>query len=480
MGFVVGAIPTVSMILTSMLLSSIEVSPMIEAGFQNFAAGLIIAAVAEELFPLMLDGTPSESMIGITVGFVVGLGILHGVEAFVGYIEDAADKLLDNGSTHSKASSHGSEKGASSPGKAKTHPEGFTDEDDVEMNTMNPGNQKYMQLENDETMGTWEAEPLADATKAFANVDHRTHILEHLLEISDAVKQMEEKSNRLLEEKSLTGPEIESIAEKIDEEIHALQYKLDHTRRLVEGSEAQITHTATATWVTEDRKVAMKQRLRNLKLIVDHTIEHINDTTHAVDHSLLEEVHSHINEMDKQISSFHISVESASRRWKRSRALVETKLGDTLPMGLVVPVTVDCLVDGFLIGVSCSLAPAAGIILGAANCLEMGSLGMAYAARIKKCTGSSFLARLVALYVPPLLMFLISGLGALVGVEAQSIPTIFIALVAFGVVALLSLVCNELLIEAKEAQGDDERWYIGVMIFLGVWVILMLGHVFSE
>ena len=44
LGFLVGAIPTVSMILTSMLLSSIEVSPMVEAGFQNFAAGLIIAA----------------------------------------------------------------------------------------------------------------------------------------------------------------------------------------------------------------------------------------------------------------------------------------------------------------------------------------------------------------------------------------------------------------------------------------------------
>lgn len=32
------------------------------------------------------------------------------------------------------------------------------------------------------------------------------------------------------------------------------------------------------SWVTDDRKIAMKQRLRNLKLIVDHVIEHINES----------------------------------------------------------------------------------------------------------------------------------------------------------------------------------------------------------
>ncbi len=138
--------------------------------------------------------------------------------------------------------------------------------------------------------------------------------------------------------------------------------------------------------------MAMKQRLRNLKLIVEHTIEHINEKPveeeNNVDSALLQELHSHINEMDQQIESFHLSVETAAQKWKRSsRVLVSTKLGDTLPVRLVVPVVVDCLVDGFLIGVSCALAPTAGIILGAANCLDMFSLGMAYSSRIKKCTG---------------------------------------------------------------------------------------------
>ena len=75
-------------------------------------------------------------------------------------------------------------------------------------------------------------------------------------------------------------------------------------------------------------------------------------------------------------------------------------------------------------------------------------------------------------------MFLLAGIGALGGVEASEIPIVYIALVSFGTVALLSLVCHELLMEAREAQGDDERWYIGAMIFLGIWVIIMLSHAF--
>ena len=103
--------------------------------------------------------------------------------------------------------------------------------------------------------------------------------------------------------------------------------------------------------------------------------------------------------------------------------------------------TLDCFVDGFLIGVSSALSPTAGIVLGLANCLEMSFLGMAYSARITKCTGSTRLSRMLALYIPPLIMFFSSGFGAYLGDAARSIPSVFVAFVAFGVVALLALVC---------------------------------------
>jgi hypothetical protein len=103
---------------------------------------------------------------------------------------------------------------------------------------------------------------------------------------------------------------------------------------------------------------------------------------------------------------------------------------------------------------------------------------MAYATRIIKCTGSTFFARSITLYSPPLLMFIASGFGAYVADASSSIPAIYVGFVAFGVVALLALVCNELLIEAKEAQGEDGKWWINILIFAGVYLVLMLSRVF--
>ena len=59
----------------------------------------------------------------------------------------------------------------------------------------------------------------------------------------------------------------------------------------------------------------------------------------------------------------------------------------------------------------------------------------------------------------------------------SGIPAMYVAFVAFGVISLLALVCNELIIEAKEAQGDDEKWWINVLIFAGIYFVLMLSRV---
>ena len=100
-----------------------------------------------------------------------------------------------------------------------------------------------------------------------------------------------------------------------------------------------------------------------------------------------------MEDMDHIINSFHEHVSTVGSRWiRRHRVLPETKIGDVIPLNLVIPVTMDCFVDGFLIGVSCSLSSNAGIVLGFANCLEMSFLGMAYSIRLMKCTGSTLVA----------------------------------------------------------------------------------------
>jgi hypothetical protein len=79
------------------------------------------------------------------------------------------------------------------------------------------------------------------------------------------------------------------------------------------------------------------------------------------------------------------------------------------------------------------------------------------------------------------------------------VPSVYVGFVAFGVVTLLFLVCNELLIEARwvriyyacfliyrllsiglllccrSNQGDDEKWWVSILIFLGIYIVLMMG-----
>jgi zinc transporter ZupT len=180
--------------------------------------------------------------------------------------------------------------------------------------------------------------------------------------------------------------------------------------------------------------------------------------------------------MDNHIEKFHRIVESNASKWRRNDQLPETQLGDKLPVNLILPVTIDCFVDGFLIGVSVAISPKAGYILAVANCFEMSFLGMAYASRLIKCTGTTALRRNIALYGPPFVMFFAAGLGALLASLVREIPMAFIAFVAFGVVALLFLVCNELLIEAKNAQGEEEKWWISICIFMGIYMVLIVNQ----
>lgn len=114
-----------------------------------------------------------------------------------------------------------------------------------------------------------------------------------------------------------------------------------------------------------------------------------------------------------------------------------------------------------------------------ANCLEMAFLGMAVSMRVCKCTGSSVLLRYACIIVPPFIMLLATVIGALTGSVAKLYPMVFVIFVAFGVIALLYLVFNELLVEAREAQEGEVRWWVTAIIFLGIYCVLMLDQIVS-
>ena len=79
LGTIVGSFPSAAMLVSSFLLSSLTISSTVEAMFQNFAAGLILAAVGSELFPLVSENTSeADSIIGLTVGFPLALLFIFG------------------------------------------------------------------------------------------------------------------------------------------------------------------------------------------------------------------------------------------------------------------------------------------------------------------------------------------------------------------------------------------------------------------
>ena len=98
LGLVVGLFPSLSMLLTSFLLFKLEVSSSIEASFQNFSAGLILSAVAGELFPLLSEGTELESVVGEIIGFAAGLLVVYGMESLmskIGEDDDASSNEIE-------------------------------------------------------------------------------------------------------------------------------------------------------------------------------------------------------------------------------------------------------------------------------------------------------------------------------------------------------------------------------------------------
>ena len=505
-GLVVASMPTISMVASSALMSSVQVSKVLESILQFFCGGMIIAAVAAELFPLMVKNVSSvDSIIGVTAGFVVGLVLVYGVAWVMEKIEGEENggeaDTTENAASKSQQNKYGSlssiemvspggtiaRQSRANHGEGEGEGEGVGEGEERAITSSLPDDDietaRELQLYQPSRVGTpepqaggwaWNEEDVRLAELAFSNPMHRSHVTEHLQEIVAKVVEINAKSVDLLDRgEDMTADEQEQLAEDIDKAVHELQYLLDHSRRLVEGAESAILGTRVKIWLTEDRKRTMRRRITALLYAAEHLQQHVV-SERSLDAFALKEVHAHMADMDKQISLFHDSVQKVASRWgRKAYTLPDPELGDVIPAGLVVPVTLDCFVDGFLIGVTVALSPKAGVILGAANVLEMGSLGMAYAVRLKNCTGSRVLSRALALYSPPFVMLLSAGFGAKLAASSQAIPSMFVGFVAFGTVALLALACNELIVEARSAlEGEGPKWP-SIFLFIGVWVVLM-------
>lgn len=133
----------------------------------------------------------------------------------------------------------------------------------------------------------------------------------------------------------------------------------------------------------------------------------------------------------------------------------------------LVPIGVDLLLDGLLIGIAMTAGLKQGVLLTIALTLELFSLGLAMAVQFG---AAKFPVRVLAPTGIACLMIVGAVLGRTLLAEA-SVHTLA-GLLSFGCAALLFLVTEELLIEAHESADTAVTT---TMFFVGFLIFLLLG-----
>lgn len=138
------------------------------------------------------------------------------------------------------------------------------------------------------------------------------------------------------------------------------------------------------------------------------------------------------------------------------------------PIGLIVTVGIDMMIDGFLIGIGFAAGAKAGLLITVALTLELLSLGLAVSAELGQAgiaRGKSLLW-ITGLAVLPMIGAVLGAalLGGAKGVLLE-------AALSFGCAALLYLVTEELLVEAHEIPDTPA---IAATFFVGFLLLLVL------
>lgn len=144
------------------------------------------------------------------------------------------------------------------------------------------------------------------------------------------------------------------------------------------------------------------------------------------------------------------------------------QLGERLkgPVGMVTLIGVDILIDGLVLGLAFASGQREGLVLGIALSVEVLFLGLAVTTAFDELTSrwkAVGATAGVALLLP---------LGALLGAPAHTLPPHLLSgLFAFGLIALLYLVTEELLVEAHEVEDSPLST---ALFFVGFLLLVVL------
>lgn len=137
------------------------------------------------------------------------------------------------------------------------------------------------------------------------------------------------------------------------------------------------------------------------------------------------------------------------------------------PAGLLTAVGVDVLIDGIVLGIGFAAGAKVGVLLTIALTLEILFLSLTVAQELSETTQSRI--RIVGVTAA---LVLLLPIGAVLATPVAILPgRVVTGFFAFGLIALLYLVTEELLVEAHETP--DRPW-ITAMFFAGFLALLVV------
>lgn len=145
--------------------------------------------------------------------------------------------------------------------------------------------------------------------------------------------------------------------------------------------------------------------------------------------------------------------------------------GASFPLAMLIGVSVDVLLDGFLIGIGFAAGAKEGLLLAIAITLELLSLGIIVSIELSEMIRSRLK-----------LLSIISGISSLIVVGAifgslilsKASDVVVETVLSFGLAALLFLVTEELLVEAHkqpETTASTMAFFLGFLLFLVLGMI---------
>jgi ZIP family zinc transporter len=135
--------------------------------------------------------------------------------------------------------------------------------------------------------------------------------------------------------------------------------------------------------------------------------------------------------------------------------------------GMVAVTGVDILIDGLVLGIGFAAGAREGLLLTIALTIEILFLGLTMAFELRQAMPSRVKAVAITCAIGLLL-----PIGALAGGPISRLPGPYLtAFFAFGLIALLYLVTEELLVEAHEGP---ESPIVAAMFFVGFLLLLLL------